>query len=113
MCFFHCSDPDIEAKKQEGRSNGGRVRSLARMDPSVLKSIITPPRTPAEVSELLSRVTACIAGNGTLNARSATSLAYVADKLLRAMEVTSMERRLGQLERQLGLNEKTIDVVDE
>jgi hypothetical protein len=93
-CYFH--DPAAAAERVESRRKGGRERSqrattVAAEDPD-------PPLTSlANVSALLAD-TICRVRKGTLDAKLANTVGYLAGILIRSIEGGEMEHRLAVLE---------------
>jgi hypothetical protein len=58
---------------------------------------LEPPRTATDVRNALAETMAQV-HSGQLDPRTANTLAYVGSSLLRAIEISDLERRLGDLE---------------
>lgn len=90
FCFFH--DPAREVERQAAREKG------ARMKPSRVIKLdgATAIETAAEVQSLLAAMIEDVLGGGDV--RRARTAGYLAGIVLRAIELSEVERRLGELE---------------
>ena len=100
LCFAH--DPARAIERTMARQRGGLRRSgqIAR---SVLKDIDMSPaefKTPAEVCRLLSNTITNVQ-TGRLDCRIGAAVGMLANVLLRAIEVDTLDNRLDAIEREL------------
>ncbi|MBS0198786.1 MAG: hypothetical protein JSR77_18720 [Planctomycetes bacterium] len=94
FCFIH--DPAAAAEREEARREGGRERG--RRTVAVDDSEPDPPlKTLQDVSGLLAD-TLCRVRKGTLDAKIANTVGYLAGVLIRSIEGGEFERRLEALE---------------
>jgi hypothetical protein len=96
-CIFH--DPDLAAKRAEGRKRGGTVRSkpaavLPRSTPDL------PLRTVADIAAMLG-TTINQVRRGELDPKVGNCLAVLSGQLLRALEGGELAQRLDALEARL------------
>jgi hypothetical protein len=89
-CALHF-DPKLAAKM--GAKHGRRPMPSEPETPATLES----PKTAEQVRDVLAETIVQIRGR-KLDTRTANALAYVATSLLRAIEVSDLEYRLGALE---------------
>lgn len=88
-CSLH-SDPE-RARRMATK----RRRNLGTL--AAERHALEPPRTATDVRNALAETMAQVHG-GQLDPRTANTLAYVGSSLLRAIEISDLERRLGALE---------------
>jgi hypothetical protein len=96
-CIFH--DPDMAARRAEGRRRGGKVRSkpaavLPRSTPDL------PLRTVADIAAMLG-ATINQVRRGELDPKVGNCLAVLSGQLLRALEGGELAQRLAALEARL------------
>jgi hypothetical protein len=89
-CGMHL-DPGLAAKM--GSKHGRRAGQPPHSDAVPMK----PPKTAGEVRDALANTMAQV-HNRKMDTRTATTLAYLATSLLRAIEVSDLENRLEALE---------------
>lgn len=99
LCFAH--DPSLEKQRREARLRGGRNRRRRTVR---FEEVDLSLNSIADVIDLLRRSLQATLQLETSLAQART-VAYLASVVLRAMEVTHIERRLGELEQILGLDE--------
>ena len=100
LCFAH--DPARAAERTLARQRGGLRRS-GQIALRVLEEAGMPPnafKTPADVCRLLSNTIAAIQV-GRLDYRIGAAVGVLANVLLRALEVDTLDNRLDTIEREL------------
>jgi hypothetical protein len=91
LCAFH-ANPSRAAEL--GRCGGYKNRHVPA---DVPESSTLPPNSASDVQVLLARAVADLRDR-RLDPKTASSLAYVAQALIRSIEVADLERRLAKLE---------------
>jgi hypothetical protein len=89
-CVLHL-DPDLAAKM--GSKHGHRKAHPLHSDVVPME----PPKTAAEVRDVLAMTMAQV-HDRKMDTKTASTLAYLATSLLRAIEVSDIEKRLDALE---------------
>jgi hypothetical protein len=93
FCYFH--NPDIsKEEKREAQTKGGQARALTLIKPLPELALTKPEDTILLLADTISRVRA-----GTLDIRTANSLGFLSDKLLRAFEITQLTEKVEVIER--------------
>ena len=93
FCYFH--NPDIsDEEKREAQTRGGANRALTIANPLPALQIKEPKDTITLLTDTINRVRA-----GELDIRVANSLGFLADKLLRAFEITMLTEKVEVIER--------------
>lgn len=94
LCAFH--DPDLAAKRAEGRKRGGQVRSR----PAAVLPATTPDAALATVSDVAAFLGATVnqVRRGELDPKVGNCLGVLCGQLLKAIEGGEHERRLAALE---------------
>jgi hypothetical protein len=89
LCFAHC--PDLQAKRQAARVNGGAGKATARRLDRL---------TPARLRPVLDKLYAALDGleDGSVEPKVAVAMASVAGAIVRCYEVAEVEARLAALE---------------
>jgi hypothetical protein len=92
FCFFH--DPQRAGERALAQSTGGRNshRQLAGLPDA------QPPQTPQCIADTMAQVIAGVL-RGEVDPRIANSAAYCAATLIKAIEISDLERRVEALER--------------
>jgi hypothetical protein len=92
-CYFH--DPDIpKEEKQLAQTRGGEARSLTLITPLPEMRLETPADAVMLVADTIKRVRA-----GELDIRTANSIGFLTDKLLKAFEVARLNDKVDFIER--------------
>ncbi|MFZ0322175.1 MAG: hypothetical protein WAL56_23815 [Candidatus Sulfotelmatobacter sp.] len=89
-CALHL-DPELAAKL--GSKHGRR----AAHQPDLEAAPMEPPKTAGDIRDVLGNAMAQVHSR-TMDTRTASTLAYLATSLLRAIEVSDIESRLDELE---------------
>jgi hypothetical protein len=92
LCFFH--DPAQAEQRALAQSKGGQRshRQLAGLPD------VQPPQTPQSIADTMAQVIAGVL-RGEVDPRIANSAAYCAATLIKAIEISDLERRVDALER--------------
>jgi hypothetical protein len=91
-CALH-ADPERAAQMGSKKGHGRSEAAISQPDAEIMK----PPKTASDVRDSLARTMAQVHAN-QIEPRTANALAYLATSLLRAIEVSDVEKRLGELE---------------
>ncbi len=102
FCFFH--NPETETKRQETKRKGGKS-----------KVIVVKGKFPAvkikKVSDVVKFLTDLINGVliGEIDLRISTGLTYIANSVLKGLELSQVESRIDKLETKLNVYSKNIN----
>jgi len=99
FCPIH-ADPSRASAM--GRKSGKARRYV--VDPEELLPVLPVPQTEQDVRKALGQVMSDLTAR-RVDARVASALAYVANVMLRAIEVADFEERMSRLERTLSAND--------
>ena len=104
FCYWH--NPAVEVARSQARSRGASAHKLSvTLDEPQIKALVRAPATPADVTVLLSNVLQAVLSSGQISPRSAASIAYVAERLMKSMEQSQLSDKIERLEAKLeGLN---------
>jgi hypothetical protein len=97
LCCFH--DPELAAKRAEGRKRGGQARSKP--------AVVLPPDTPElplrTVADVITALGLTInqTRKGELDVKVANAVGYLSGVLLHALKDGELEQRLAALEARL------------
>ncbi len=91
-CALH-ADPERAALMGSRKGHGRSVAASSQPDAESMK----PPKTASDVRDSLARTMAQVHAH-QIEPRTANALAYLATSLLRAIEVSDLEKRLDELE---------------
>ncbi len=99
-CVLHL-DPELAAKM--GSRHGRRAAYRTHSDAATMQ----PPKTAGDVRDALASAMAQVHAR-QMDARTANTLAYLGMSLLRAIEVSQIEGRLGNLEALLRAEQRLV-----
>ena len=92
FCYLH--NPDIsQVDKREAQARGGRGNKETPAEP-------LPPVTLRDTSDVISLIEKTIneVRAGTLDVKTANCLGYLAGHFVKAVEISELEKRLGEIE---------------
>lgn len=92
-CYFH--NPDVpEEEKRLAQTRGGEARSLTLAQPLPEIPLETPSDAVILIADTIKRVRA-----GELDIKTANSIGFLTDKLLKAFEVARLNDKVDYIER--------------
>ncbi len=95
FCYFH--NPEMETERQEAKRNGGKKKVLVVNDTQNLPIKLDNSKQVAKFySKLINDIYA-----GLLDIRLATGIGYLLNGLLKALELSEVEKRILILEQKL------------
>jgi len=96
VCFVH--DPDKERERAEARRRGGESRKAPTLPVGAPEfDLKTAEDVRAMLEDTINKVRA-----GQLDAKIANNLGYLSSQLLKAIEISDVEQRLDEIEKQAG-----------
>lgn len=119
-CTFH--NPALAEKRQQAKSRGGRARQGRKLDPvmsELVPSIAAVSDDPLTLEELARVISAGIRTATTMEKSHAQlrTLGYLADKMIKLYELTTLAERLDRIEdllsRQPGMETLSRRIADE